>query len=162
MAEYRGMEIVPGETDSEFRPYFEEVARCGRLVMRRCAACGLLRYPPGAGCPWCASLEWEWAEVSGSGTVYSYEVVTQPILPGFADRVPYVVALVELDEQRGLPTPDDGLRLVANIVRPDGEPEAEERVGIGTRVDLSLQPFVEGLVLPQFSVVEGSGPAWRL
>ncbi len=55
--EYRGMALIVPEIDSEWRGYFE-AAPGGRLVMRRCDDCELLRYPPGAGCPWCWSLAW--------------------------------------------------------------------------------------------------------
>ena len=40
--------------------------------------------------------------------------------PGFKEATPYVVVLVELDEQRGQPTPDEGLRIIANLVKADG------------------------------------------
>ena len=163
MGEFHGMEIVLAETDSEFRPYLEEVTRRGRLVMRQCASCGLLRYPPGAACPWCMSLDATWGEVSGKGTIYSYEIVTQAILGGFAEQVPYAVALVELDEQRDHPRAGDGLRLVANVVRPDGTPERESAVGIGVRVELVLVDLAGGVKLPQFKV-SGEAPqgeVWR-
>lgn len=162
MGDFYGMEIVLADTDTEFRPYLEEIARRGRLVMRRCASCGLLRYPPGAACPWCMSLEGDWAEVSGRGTIYSYEVVTQAILPGLAVNVPYVVALIELDEQRGAPEPENGLRIVANIVGPDGSPEAEENVGIGARVEVVLVDLAPDAKLPQFQLAGGEQQAvWR-
>src|SRR5439155_17257307 len=100
MPTFRDMEIVLADTDTEFRPYLEEVARRGKLVLRQCLPCGYMRYPPGPGCPVCGSLDWEWSEVSGKGTIYSYEIVTQAIQTGFRDLVPYAVVLVELDEQR--------------------------------------------------------------
>jgi uncharacterized OB-fold protein len=164
MGEYRGMEIVLAPTDTEFRPYLEDVARRGWLVLRACGACGLMRYPSGAGCPFCGDLAWTWQEVSGKGTIASYEVVTQAIQPGFADWVPYVVVLVDLDEQRGVPTPEDGLRVVTNLVRQDGSPEEEAAFGINSRVEVTLQPFADGLLLPQFrlSGEAPSGPVWRL
>ncbi len=161
--EYRGMALIVPETDSEWRGYFE-AARAGRLVVRRCAECGLLRYPPGAGCPWCGSLAWGWQEVSGRGTIYSYEVVVQAIQPGFRDWAPYAVVVVELDEQRGVPTPDDGVRLVANLLKPDFTTEAEARVAIGARVDVLFQPIAPDFVLPQFRLADEppAGPLWRL
>ena len=76
--EYRGMNLVIPENDSEWKEYFAE-ARRHRLVVRKCRACGLLRYPPTHACPWCQELGWEWREVSGSGIIYSYEVVVQAI-----------------------------------------------------------------------------------
>lgn len=160
--EYRGMALIVPETDSEWRGYFE-AARAGRLVVRRCGECGLLRYPPGAACPWCASLAWSWQAVSGRGTIYSYEIVVQAIQPGFRDWAPYPVVVVELDEQHGVPTPDDGVRLVANLLRPDVTPEAEERVAIGARVEVVFQPIARDFVLPQFRLADErpSGPLWR-
>jgi uncharacterized OB-fold protein len=161
MPEYKGMNLIMPESDREFRPYFEAAAE-GRLMMRRCSGCGLLRYPPGIACPWCNSLDSEWIQVSGKGTIYSYEVVTQAIQPGFADWVPYAVILVELDEQRGVPTPDEALRLIANLVTPELRPEAEERVAIGKRVRAVFQPLAGGLALPQFALSDEppEGRAW--
>jgi uncharacterized OB-fold protein len=160
--EYRGMALIVPETDSEWHGYFE-AARQGRLVIRRCGGCGLLRYPPGAGCPWCASLEWSWDEVSGRGTIYSYEVVVQAIQPGFRDWAPYPVVIVELDEQRAVPAADDGLRLVANLLTADGAPEAERRVAIGARVQVTFQPVAADFILPQFRLADEppAGPVWR-
>lgn len=161
--EYRGMALLVPETDSEWRGYFE-AARAGRLAVRRCAECGRLRYPPGAACPGCASLAWGWQEVSGRGTIYSYEIVVQAIQPGFRDWAPYPVVVVELDEQRGVPTPDDGVRLVANLLKPDFTPEAEERVAIGARVEVCFQPIAPDFALPQFRLADeaSAGPLWRL
>lgn len=161
--EYRGMALIVPEADTEWRGYFE-AAGAGRLVVRRCGDCGRLRYPPGAGCPWCASLAWSWQEVSGRGTVYSYEIVVHAIQPGFRDWAPYPVVVVELDEQRGAPTSDDGLRLVANLVTPDFRPEAEDRVAIGARVEVCFQSVGPELALPQFrlSGEPPAGPLWRL
>ncbi len=161
--EYRGMALIVPENDSEWRGYFE-AARDGRLVVRRCDACGLLRYPPGAGCPWCGAGASTWHEVSGRGTIYSYEVVVQAIQPGFRDWAPYPVVVVELDEQRGAPTADDGLRVVANLVTRDFRPEAEEFVAIGARVEVCFQPIAPDFVLPQFRLFD-EPPAhglWRL
>jgi uncharacterized OB-fold protein len=123
-----------------------------------------LRYPPGAACPWCNALGWEWAEVSGRGRVYSYEIVTQAIQPGFADWVPYPVVLVELDEQRAVPTEDEALRLIGNLVTPDFRPEAEANVAINRRVRVVFQPLDDDLALPQFVLSDEppDGTPWQL
>ena len=156
------MSLIVPETDSEWRGYFE-AAGAGRLVVRRCADCGLLRYPPGAGCPWCASLAWSWDPVSGRGTIYSYEIVVHAVQPGFRDWAPYPVVIVELDEQQGMPTPDDGLRLVANLLTADGRPESEERVAIGARVEVAFQRITPEFALPQFRLSDEPprGRLWR-
>jgi uncharacterized protein len=160
---YRGMALIVPETDSEWGGHFQ-AAREGRLVIRRCADCRRLRYPPGAGCPWCASLAWTWTPVSGRGTVHSYLIVVQAIQPGFRDWAPYPVVVVELDEQRGEPTPDDGIRLVTNLVTSGFEPEPEERVAIGARVEVCFQPIGAGWMLPQFRLTgePPAAPLWRL
>ena len=71
---YRGMTLLVPDNDSEWKEFYAH-ARAHRLVMRACRACGLMRYPPTHACPWCMDLGWEWREVSGRGTIHSYEVV---------------------------------------------------------------------------------------
>lgn len=161
--EYRGMNLIVPENDSEWKEHFQAV-RQHRLVMRKCAACGLMRYPPTHACPWCTALEWTWQEVSGKGTIHSYEIVVQAIQPGFRDWAPYPVVLVELDEQRGQPTPDEGLRLIANLVRPDFTPEREENVAIGKRVRVVFQDLSAEIALSQFTLSDEppEGRVWRL
>ena len=103
----RGLSINLPEQDTEYSGYFE-AAHDHRLVVKKCKACGLLRGEPGHGCPWCPSFEWEWQTVSGKGTIYSYQIVAHTVMPGFKDWAPFPIALVELDEQSGQPTPGDG------------------------------------------------------
>ena len=149
--EYRGMNLIVPDNDTEWKGYFE-AARQHRLVVKKCGECERLRYPPGAACPWCTSLEWTWQEVSGKGTIYSYEIVVQAIQSGFRDWAPYAIVLVELDEQRGQPTPDEGLRLIANLVADDFRAEQEENVAIGKRVEVVFLDLSPDLSLPQFKL----------
>ena len=158
--QYRGMMLVVPDNDSEWKEYFAE-ARAHRLVVRRCAACGLLRHPPTHACPWCADLRWTWEPVSGRGTIHSYQIVVHAVQPGFRDWAPYPVVLVELDEQRGRPTPDEALRIVANLITPEGRPEREENVAIGKRVRVLFQDLADHLALPQFTL-SGEPPEGRV
>jgi uncharacterized OB-fold protein len=161
--EYRGMNLIVPDNDTEWKGYFE-AAREHRLVMKSCRHCQRLRYPPGAACPWCTSLEWTWQPVSGKGTIYSYEIVMQAIQAGFRDWAPYPVVLVELDEQRGQPTADEGLRLIANLVSDDGRPEKEENVAIGKRVEVTFLDLSPQLSLPLFKLSQEppQGPVWQI
>jgi uncharacterized OB-fold protein len=86
------------------------------------------------------------------------------IQPGFKDLTPYVVVLVELDEQRGMPTPDEALRIVTNLVKPDFTPEAEANVAIGKRVRVAFQDLTDEFALPQFALTDEPAPGrvWRL
>ena len=160
--EYRGMLLVVPENDSEFAGYFE-AARQHRLVVKKCVGCGLLRFPPGSGCPWCTSLDWTWQQVSGRGAIYSYEIIVHAIQPGFRDLAPYPVVVVELDEQRGVPDPRHGLRIIANLVDADFQAEAEGNVAIGKRVDVVFQDLSPELSLPQFRLTDEppAGPVWQ-
>jgi uncharacterized protein len=161
--EYRGMNLVIPENDSEWREHFKLARQRHKLMLRKCATCGLLRYPPSHGCPWCPSQEWTWQEVSGGGHIYSYEVVHHAIQPGFKEWTPYAVVLVELDEQRGAPTPDEALRVIANLVTPEFRPEPEANVAIGKRVRVVFQDLAPDFALPQFTLTDEppEGRVWR-
>jgi len=160
---YRAMALIVPDNDSEWKEYFAN-ARQHRLTMRACTACGLMRYPPTHACPWCMDLGWRWQEVSGRGTIHSYEIVAHAIQPGFKDATPYPVVLVELDEQRGQPTPDEGLRIIANLVKPDLTMEDEKNVAIGRRVRVIFQDLADHMALPEFTLTDElpTVPVWRM
>ena len=83
---------------------FWEACRRHELLLQRCGRCDSFWFPPSAVCPRCLSESWGWEPTSGKGTVYSFVVFHRPYHPGFADEVPYVVAIVELEEGPRLPT----------------------------------------------------------
>ncbi|MFN2545727.1 MAG: Zn-ribbon domain-containing OB-fold protein [Actinomycetota bacterium] len=99
------------QPDLETQPYWD-AAREGRLLIKRCRTCAEAFFYPRTYCPRCWSQDTEWQNSSGRGRVYTFTVVHQNDLPPFNQRVPYVVAIVELDE---------GVRLTSNIegVDPD-------------------------------------------
>ena len=161
--QYRGMALLIPDNDTEWKEFYEH-ARAHKLVLRKCKACGLMRYPPTHACPWCMELGWTWQEVSGKGTIYSYEVVHHAIQPGFRDATPYATILVELDEQRGTPTPDEGLRMIANLVKADLGFEDVTKAAIGKRVRVVFQDVADHMALPQFTLSgePDQGRVWRL
>jgi len=160
---YRGMALIVPDNDSEWAEFYAE-ARKHRLVVRKCKACGLMRYPPTHACPWCMDLGWTWQQVSGKGTIYSYEIVVHAIQPGFKEIAPYPVVLVELDEQRATPGPYESLRIIGNLVKPDLSPESEANVAIGKRVRVHFQDLADHLALPQFTLIDEKpdGRVWKL
>jgi uncharacterized OB-fold protein len=87
----------PPEVDSESRPYWDAL-REHRIVLQRCTSCRRLRFPPMPGCPYCGARGYDDAEVPGTGTVYSFVRVHRALTPAMESEVPYVVAVVELDE----------------------------------------------------------------
>ena len=164
--EYMGMALSIDDLDGENIGYFEHCAE-HNFHLQKCDECSLLRYPPTTACPFCSCATSSWAPVEGKGTVYSYLEVHHAIQPAFKAKTPYLVLLVELDTQKGKPTEDDGLRVIANLTLPNGEfapPEVVKTVGIGTRVRMVFSDVSDGLALPQWTIDEtATQPAkpWR-
>ena len=130
--------------------------------VQQCASCGLKRVPPTTACPFCAHEASIWEPVSGRGTVYSYGEVHHAIQPVFRQFTPYLLLLVELDEQRNEPAEFDGLRLQANLATADGElapPELVQSVGIGTRVRVMFKDIGDGIAMPLWTIDERSRAA---
>lgn len=96
----------------------------GHLMVTRCTQCSLWVSPPAADCPDCGGALAA-QPVSGRGTVFTFTVNYQPFNP--VVPVPYVIAIVELDEQ-------PGLRIASNIV--DCEPDS---VHIGLPVEVRFE-----------------------
>jgi uncharacterized protein len=151
--EYMGMGLTIDDLDAENLEYFHHCADHD-FHLQACAQ-------------WCMSLESSWKKVEGKGTVHSYSEVHHAIQPAFRGKTPYLILMVDLDTQKGQPTPEEALRVVANLTTPDGElapPELVKRVGIGTRVRMVFADVGPGLALPQWTIDEtASQPAnvWR-
>src|SRR5260370_19290 len=80
--------------------------RTAGLVLAWCAYLGGPLGYPRSWCPGCLGDRIEWREASGLGTIYALSVQHLPATPEMADRVPYIVALVDLDE---------GARMMSNV-----------------------------------------------
>lgn len=101
-----------------------------------CKSCGRVVHYPRERCPACGSAESEWRPASGHGQIYSFSVMHRPGNPMMAGRVPYVVALVDLEE---------GARMMTNIV---GLEPADVRVGMP--VEVTWEELSDGRHLPLF------------
>lgn len=91
---------------------FWEGCRAHELRFQRCKACGHVRWPAAYLCPECLSNETETTVLPPEGTLYSYVVMHKPFHPSVTDKVPYVVATVDLN---------DGVRILTNLVDCDPE-----------------------------------------
>lgn len=120
------------------RPFWDACAQ-HRLVFQRCGTCGHIRWPASVLCPACHGSETQWTESQGRGTVYSFVVFHRAFHPTLEERLPYVVATVDLDE---------GPTLLTNIVGCD-----TNRVYCGQRVEVQWQDVRDGLSLPLFHPV---------
>jgi uncharacterized OB-fold protein len=86
---------------------FWDALRQERVVLQRCGACDSWVYYPRARCPRCLSGDLTWHEVSGRAHLFSYTITHQPTTYQFADEMPQIIAIVELDE---------GVRLTTTLV----------------------------------------------
>ena len=109
---------------NEAAPHWQ-AARAGKLSVPRCTGCGAFAWPPRAACAQCGGA-FEWIECGGTASLLTWSVVRRAADPALKDAVPYVVALVELDE---------GVRLFTNIV--GAEPAA---LRAGTRLACRFEP----------------------
>ncbi|WP_371661726.1 Zn-ribbon domain-containing OB-fold protein [Streptomyces sp. NBC_00280] len=132
------------EIDAFTRAYWDAAAE-GRLLVRRCGACGRAHHYPREFCPYCWSEDVAWETASGLATLYTWSVVHRNDLPPFGERTPYVAAVVDLDE---------GPRMMTEVVGEADGVQGVLRVGMGLEV-----AFREGV--PVFRPRGGSRTAVR-
>lgn len=116
--------------------HFWRGGREGELRFLRCGACAHYVHPPSPLCPECLGRELAPEAVSGRAVVHTYTLNHQRWIPGF--EPPYLVAIVELEEQKGL-------RLTTNLV--NCEPDDVE---IGMAVRVVFEDVGEDVFLPLF------------
>ena len=96
--------------------HYWQAVREGRLELPWCLRCEEFFFYPRSLCPVCLGDELEWRPVSGRGSLYSY-VIAHNAAPGFEGEVPYVIALVQLEE---------GPRMMTNLVGVAADPSTLE------------------------------------
>lgn len=117
------------------QPFWDGCAR-DELLLQRCRVCHTYRHPPSPICPQCYSEQHDWLPASGRGAVYTFTVVRQGFGRGWDARVPYVVAVIELEE---------GPRILSEVV--DVAPES---VAIGMPVAVTFRALDGEAKLPLF------------
>jgi len=118
-------------------PYWEGAAR-GELVIQRCQNCTHWIHFPEPVCPNCGGSEFTFEPVSGRGRVETFSVIHRSFVAAFADRTPYVVAWIGLEEQAGL-------RTFGNVTGC-----AQDEVTIGMEVDVTFEARDGIAALPNF------------
>jgi uncharacterized protein len=114
------------------RDYFAACAE-GRLLIQECPSCGHRQHYPRSNCTRCNAIP-TWLETAGRGTVYTFTIVRQYGLPPFKEMLPYVVAMIALDE---------GPRLMGNI--SDCPPD---EVSIGMSVEFYAMKISDEMGIP--------------
>ena len=85
------------------------------LELQRCDGGGQVIFYPRPMCPSCMSDDLTWTKVSGRGVVHAFTIPHRHPNKAFAAEVPYVVALIELEE---------GVRLLSTLVDVAPTPDA--------------------------------------
>ena len=108
----------PLPVPTEISAPFWEGLKAERLLIQQCNQCNDWVFYPRRHCPQCFAHDLSWREVSGGATLYSFTVTRIATLPDFADEMPQMLAVIELDQ---------GVRINSNLVGLD---ESEVKIGM--------------------------------
>lgn len=145
MAEYRG--ALPQPTP-ESQPYWDGLKE-HKLLLPYCVDCEYFFFYPRPFCPDpdCFSWNVDWREASGKGVVHTYVISHQPI-PPMQESVPYVIAVIELEE---------GPRLMSNLIIDDpyGGKDLREHGAnwVEAAVEIVYDDVTDDVTLPKFKLV---------
>lgn len=121
------------------QPFWDALAN-DRIVIQRCGDCSAWVFYPRARCHVCLSDALDWHEVSGAGTIFTYTVTTQPTVAMFADEMPQMIAIIELDE---------GVRITSTLVGA-----SPDELSVGARVLPVFDHGDDGKTLLRFRLAD--------
>ena len=113
-----------------------------RLLIQYCPDCGRHQFYPRTLCAACLGGNPEWVEASGLATVETFTICRIPVSAAYAAQLPYVVAIVRLEE---------GPTMMTNIVGCD-----PASVAIGMPVAVVFENWSDEITLPQFRPRHGA------
>ncbi len=108
------------------------------LWLRKCNACNQPYFYPRDISPCCFSRNTTWIQASGKATLFTYGIVQRAPHPGFVPDVPFVTAIVELEE---------GPIMATNIVMEDPTPE---KLQVGMALEVVFEDITDTIALPKF------------
>lgn len=129
-------EAFPLPDHIELQRSYWKALQDGRLTFQQCNVCHNAWLPERDFCPHCLSSDWSWKPASGRARLISWVVYHRTYHPSFEQRIPYVVAIVELVE---------GPRMISNITNADFET---------LHIDEPLSLVMEkehGVIIPRFT-----------
>jgi len=121
---------------------FWDAAKQHRLVLKKCGKCGFIDHPPYLYCTSCHADEHEWIEASGKATLAAYAINVFGVPFPFWDDLPYVVALIDLQE---------GPRMISNIVECD-----HDKLENGMELEVLFDDVSGEISLPKWRPVDES------
>jgi uncharacterized OB-fold protein len=118
--------------------YYWEKTKAHELWIMTCDDCRQAYFYPRAICPNCFSRNTRWLQASGRGSVHAFAIVHRGPTPAFRERVPYVAAIIELEE---------GPRLASNLVEVEMDPA---KISVGMAVEVVFEDVTDAITLPKF------------
>ena len=122
----------------ETEEYWKATTR-HELFLQRCNSCKEVIYYPRIMCYRCMSEDIGWFKSTGFGEVYSYSIIWQVAHMAFEEDVPYVYAIIDLD---------DGARMISNVVNIE-----PAKVKIGMKVKVVFEDATPEISIPRFEPV---------
>lgn len=118
--------------------FYWEKAHEHELWLRRCNDCDQAYFYPRDFCPTCFSRDVEWVQASGRGVLHAFAIAHRGPIPAFRDHVPYITALVDLEE---------GPRVPTNLVEVEPDPA---KIKIGMAVEVVFDDVTDDTTLVKF------------
>ena len=149
--DYSKLRILP---DPDTREWWE-ATRQHKYLVRQCRRCGHKWFPPNIpACNRCMAMDIGWFETAGTGVIHSYVVVVQPIIGAFVNSVPYVVAIMELDDCK---EEDGTVTRVAGVLTND-----EANVAIGLPCAVVFEETSDPkIVMPRWRISGTADHTWK-
>lgn len=125
---------VPAPTEHGF-PYWRG-ARNHELRFLRCGDCGRWVNYVKLQCPNCGSRALSWNACSGKGRLYSYSILHRASSPAFKEKVPYVLAVIELE---------GGIKMMSHLINCD-----LAQVDVDMEVEVVFDDIDDEIAVPYF------------
>ena len=136
-----GLSLLPEHDWPVMQPFWQAANR-GELVFPRCKRCGTWHGYPTYMCRECEG-ELEWVSVAPHGTLYSWVVVRRALVAEYREKVPYIVALLEIDDA-------PGVRFVLNTT----DMSCEKKLYIGAKMQIVFERLSDAINMPRCLLAE--------
>ncbi len=122
--------------------HYWEQAKSGKLVFQKCSDCDSVQFYPRILCVACSSRSLDWIESSGKGTLFTFAIAHVPPHPGFREDLPYITAIVELEQ---------GVKMPSQVIGIEPDPDL---LHIGMPLEVVFEEISESISLPKFRPAE--------
>ena len=128
---------LPDTNDPILYGFFEGTKK-GELSVQNCQDCSSMLWPPRVNCPRCASFSMGWTATNGKGNLFSWSRIHHTVLPYFAAKAPYVVAIIQLD--------DVPVRMIGELRSGN-----DTHLRLGTQLVVSFEDLTPDCTLPYWT-----------